>query len=103
MELHTFSSLNKEFLQEYKHCMDEADVAIVYYNEHTIEHKHLEYISPEEVKAAFANENILIFNESSALKSCLESMDWSNANLLLMSSGNYDGIDVDIFAKKLLE
>ncbi len=103
MELHTFSSLNKEFLQEYKNSMDSADVSIVYYNPHTIEHKKLEDISPDEVKNAFGNENILIFNNSEALKNYLESQNWTDTNLLLMSSGNYDGIDVDIFAKKLLE
>lgn len=103
MELHTFSSLNKEFLQEYKSSMDMADVSIVYYNPHTIEHKRLENISQDEVKAAFANENILIFNDSAALKTHLEMQNWTDTNLLLMSSGNYDGIDVDIFAKKLLE
>ena len=103
MELHTFSSLNKEFLQEYKNSMDAADVAIVYYNPHTIEHKRLENISREEVKAAFANDKILIFNDSEALRSYLSNENWTDTNLLLMSSGNYDGIDVDIFAKKLLE
>ncbi len=103
MELHTFSSLNKEFLQEYKNSMDMADVSIVYYNPHTIEHKRLENISEHEVKAAFANEKILIFNDSTALKTYLEMQNWTDTNLLLMSSGNYDGIDVDIFAKKLLE
>lgn len=103
MELHTFSSLNKEFLQEYKNSMDAADESIVYYNPHTIEHKRLENISPEEVKQAFGNENILIFNKSDALRAYLENHSWTDTNLLLMSSGNYDGIDVDIFAKKLLE
>lgn len=102
MELHTFSSLNKEFLQEYKNSMDLADVAIVYYNPHTIEHKRLENISAEEVKQAFSREDILIFNESAALKTHLESRNWKESNLLLMSSGNYDGIDVDLFAKELL-
>lgn len=103
MELHTFSSLNKEFLLEYKNSMDEADVSIVYFNPHTIEHKRLESISSTEVKAAFSNENILIFNDSAALREYLETQNWTDTNLLLMSSGNYDGIDVDIFAKKLLE
>lgn len=103
MELHTFSSLNKEFLQEYKNSMDAADESIVYYNPHTIEHKRLENISPEEVKQAFGNDNILIFNNSDALRAYLENHSWTDTNLLLMSSGNYDGIDVDIFAKKLLE
>jgi UDP-N-acetylmuramate: L-alanyl-gamma-D-glutamyl-meso-diaminopimelate ligase len=82
--------------------MDLADVAIVYYNPHTIEHKRLENISVEEVKEAFSKEDILIFKESKALKTYLESRNWKETNLLLMSSGNYDGIDVDLFAKELL-
>ncbi len=102
MELHTFSSLNKTFLQEYKQSMDRADVAVVYYNPHTIEHKRLESISLEEVKEAFAREDLLIFNSSDGLKEYLESIDWRHKNLLLMSSGNYDGIDVDRFAQELL-
>lgn len=102
MELHTFSSLNKEFLQEYAHSMYMADVAIVYYNPHTIEHKRLENITPDEVKAAFGRADLLIFNESEALRSYLENQNWEDSNLLLMSSGNYDGIDVDAFAKELL-
>lgn len=102
MELHTFSSLNKEFLAEYTHSMDLADVAIVYYNPHTIEHKRLENISIEEVKKAFERDDLIIFNSSENLKNYLESIDWADKNLLLMSSGNYDGIDVDNFAKELL-
>lgn len=103
MELHTFSSLNKQFLMEYKGSMNKADVAIVYYNQHTIEHKKLENISRDEVKEAFGREDLLIFNESKDLREYLEKQNWEGVNLLLMSSGNYDGIDVDIFAKKLLE
>lgn len=102
MELHTFSSLNKEFLNEYNGCMKNADLAIIYYNPHTIEHKKLSYISPEEVKKAFGQDDLLIFNDSKELKSFLEKQNWNNKNLLLMSSGNYDGIDVDNFAKELL-
>lgn len=102
MELHTFSSLNKTFLQEYKGSMDMADDAIVYYNPHTIEHKRLESISLEEVKQAFGRKDLLIFNSSDALKEHLEGIDWKHKNLLLMSSGNYDGIDVDNFAQELL-
>lgn len=103
MELHTFSSLNKEFLQEYKSSMSLADRAIVYYNHHTIEHKRLENVSPEEVKSAFGRDDILIFNDSNELKSFLDKQNWQNTNLLLMSSGNYDGIDVDVFAQELLK
>lgn len=102
MELHTFSSLNKEFLNEYENSMDVADQAIVYYNHHTIEHKKLASITEEQVKLAFKRNDLLIFTSSSDLQAHLKSLNYDNSILLLMSSGNYDGIDVDKFAQELL-
>ncbi len=93
MELHTYSSLNPTFLQEYKGCMDEADVPIVYYNQHTLQLKRLPELSPEQVKTAFQNEHLLIFTERDKLVEYLQSLDWKNVNLLMMSSGNFDGLD----------
>jgi len=103
MELHTFSSLNKEFLQEYKDSMSMADEAYVYYSNHTIEHKKLEAITPEEVKAAFGSENVTIYNDSDALFKMLQAQEWSNKVLLLMSSGNFDGKDLNKFGKRLIK
>ena len=53
LELHTFSSLKKEFLPQYKNSMDAADLAIVYFNPHTIAHKKLEPITEQQVAEAF--------------------------------------------------
>lgn len=102
MELHTFSSLNKDFLNEYEGAMDVADIAIVYYNHHTIEHKRLENISESQVKEAFKRDDLIIFTDSKELQNYLKAQNYDDYNLLLMSSGNYDGIDVDNFAKELL-
>lgn len=94
MELHTFSSLNENFLAEYKGAMDKADVAIVYYNPHTIEHKKLKPITTEQVKDAFARNDLQVFTNSQELMNTLKTLNFHNTNLLLMSSGNYDGVDV---------
>jgi UDP-N-acetylmuramate: L-alanyl-gamma-D-glutamyl-meso-diaminopimelate ligase len=94
MELHTFSSLNENFLAEYKGAIDKADVAIVYYNPHTIEHKKLKPITTEQVKDAFAREDLQVFINSQELMNTLKTEGFHNTNLLLMSSGNYDGVDV---------
>jgi UDP-N-acetylmuramate: L-alanyl-gamma-D-glutamyl-meso-diaminopimelate ligase len=94
MELHTFSSLNENFLAEYKGAMDKADVAIVYYNPHTIEHKKLKPITTEQVKQAFARNDLQVFTNSQELMNTLKSASFHDTNLLLMSSGNYDGVDV---------
>jgi UDP-N-acetylmuramate: L-alanyl-gamma-D-glutamyl-meso-diaminopimelate ligase len=101
MELHTFSSLNSLFLKEYKDSMASADEAYVYYSNHTLEHKKLAAITPEEVKAAFASDNVTIYNNSDELFEMLAAKDWDNSVLLLMSSGNFDGVNLDQFGKKL--
>jgi len=102
LELHTFSSLTAEFLKEYKGAMNDADVAIVYFNPHTIEHKKLPPISTEQIKISFGRDDVRIYNDSSLLFSDLEKMEWENTNLLLMSSGNFDGIDFSELAHQVI-
>jgi UDP-N-acetylmuramate: L-alanyl-gamma-D-glutamyl-meso-diaminopimelate ligase len=102
MELHTFSSLTKEFLMQYKGAMDEADVPIVYFSPHAIEMKRLPAITAEMVLEAFANKNIRVYTDSEVLYRDLLGMDWHNANLLMMSSGTFHGIDFAQLAKAVL-
>ena len=102
MELHTFSSLNAEFLEEYKGAMDKADTAIVYYNLQTIKHKKLAEISVDQVKKAFGNDDLEVFTDSNALLKRLYGESWKAQNLLLMSSGNFDGIDYKELVKEIL-
>lgn len=102
MELHTFSSLNKNFLSEYENAMSDADEAYVYYSEHTLEHKKLEHITPNEVKKAFVSDNVEVINDSKQLVSLLENKNWNNSVLLLMSSGNFDGVDLNAFGEKIV-
>ena len=93
MELHTFSSLNEEFLQQYKGAMETADKAFVYFNPHTIAHKKLKPITEMQVLNAFGGNNVTVYTDSQKLLSDLRGINWSNKNLLMMSSGNFDGID----------
>jgi UDP-N-acetylmuramate: L-alanyl-gamma-D-glutamyl-meso-diaminopimelate ligase len=101
IELHTFSSLNANFLKEYEGSMLEADEALVYFNPHTIEHKKLEPIHPHMVLDAFGGNNVQVFTDSSQLRDYLLSKKWSNSNLLMMSSGTFDGIDFHQLASEL--
>ena len=103
MELHTFSSLTEEFLKEYKGSMELADEAIVYFNQHTIEHKKLKPISEEQVKNAFGGNNIRIITNSAQLLDELLKMNFENKNLLMMSSGNFDGIDFKELGDKIIK
>tara|TARA_B110000263_G_scaffold75549_1_gene65999 strand:+ start:3344 stop:4669 length:1326 start_codon:yes stop_codon:yes gene_type:complete len=93
MELHTFSSLNEEFLQQYKGCMDEPDTAIVYFSPEAIAHKKLAPITIEQVYTAFNREDLLVFTDAEKLKIYLESLNWKNQNLLMMSSGTFEGME----------
>ncbi len=102
MELHTFSSLNKSFLSQYAGAMDRADIPIVYFNPKTLEHKKIPPISIEEVKKAFANENLKVFTDTIQLQKFLLDQEWKNMNLLLMSSGNFGGLDYSFLAKEIL-
>ncbi len=102
MELHTFSSLNKNFLDEYKNSMDMADEKIIYFNPHTVEHKKLDVISEQEIRTSFGNIDALIFDNTQNLTDYLTSKNLEQTNVLLMSSGNFGGIILDDFAKSLL-
>ncbi|NDK56277.1 UDP-N-acetylmuramate--L-alanine ligase [Pontibacter fetidus] len=103
LELHTFSSLNKNFIPQYAGALDKADEAIVYFNPKTIEHKRMEMLSEDELKAAFKNPNLKVFTDSEALQQHLLNYSWQNANLLLMSSGNYNNINMEALTQAVLK
>jgi UDP-N-acetylmuramate: L-alanyl-gamma-D-glutamyl-meso-diaminopimelate ligase len=101
MELHTFSSLNATFLAEYDGAMAGADKAYVYYNPHTVAHKKLDAISEAQVKAAFGTDNVVVFSDSAKLLEQLKTEDYSNSVLLMMSSGNFDGLKYEELPERL--
>lgn len=103
IELHTFSSLNKKFLKEYSGSLDEADEAIVYYNPHTIEHKKLPKLEEEDVRNSFLPKEVKVFIDSNDLKRNIQNKSLNNSILLLMTSGNFGGLDLNAFAEELLE
>ena len=101
LELHTFSSLNKDFLKQYAGTMAEADVALVYYSPNVLAHKNLPSLSPTEVGASFETP-VEVFTEVEVLYNHLCSQTYSNTNLLLMSSGNFNGLPLDDLIPKVL-
>ena len=101
-ELHTFSSLNKGFLSQYRRKLKAADVAIVYFNPLTLEHKRLESLSEDDIKAAFKRDDLKVFTNSAELEAFLKSLTWKDANLLLMSSGTFGDIDLKKLAADIL-
>ena len=103
IELHTFSSLNKDFLAEYAGTMDEADSAIVFIDKKTFVQKKMEPYPAETVKEAFSKNDLLFFDDPQLLLTYLENLDIANRNLLMMSSGNFGGINLPDITNKLLE
>ncbi|WP_335976967.1 UDP-N-acetylmuramate--L-alanine ligase [Gaetbulibacter jejuensis] len=95
LELHTYSSLNAEFLKEYKGALDAADVAVVFYSPHAVEIKKLDAVTHEQIAKAFERDDLIIYTNPDDFKNYLFSQDFKDKALLLMSSGNYGGLDFD--------
>ncbi|HEU0064463.1 MAG TPA: Mur ligase family protein [Flavisolibacter sp.] len=98
LELHTYSSLNKQFMQEYNGALNGADEATVFYSKHALELKRMPELPKETVIAGFNKNDLQVINKASELKEWLEQREFRNSVTVFMSSGNYDGLDIEIFA-----
>ncbi|MFK5854645.1 MAG: Mur ligase family protein [Bacteroidota bacterium] len=101
LELHTFSSLNKDFIDEYFHTLDSPDYACVYFNHHTLKMKHLPELSKKDVVNAFGRKNLKVFTDSSEMLDWLDDIKKPDTIYLMMSSGNFDGINLVNIASNL--
>ncbi len=95
LELHTYSSLNAEFLSEYKGALDQADKAVVFYSPHAVKIKQLDQVTTVQIEAAFGREDLIIFTNPTEFKGFLFSQNLEQTALVLMSSGNYGGLDFE--------
>ncbi|WP_212002933.1 UDP-N-acetylmuramate--L-alanine ligase [Chitinophaga sp. HK235] len=101
LELHTYSSLNASFLSQYQGALEAADVAVVFYSKHALEIKRMPDLAPELIMEKFGRTDLHIFNDRARLEAFLEEQNYHDANLLLMSSGTYDGLDFPSLGKLL--
>lgn len=101
LELHTYSSLNAEFLKQYEGALDAADVAVVFYSPDAVKIKKLEEVTYDQIAQSFKRDDLVIYTNPSDFKNYLFSQNLDNSALLLMSSGNYGGLDFDE-VKKLI-
>ena len=99
LELHTYSSLNENFMKEYAGSMNNADQAVVFYSSHALQLKRMPELSKEKIMQGFKKDDLLVINKKEALEQFLQKQNYYNLNLLLMSSGNYDGLDILNLAK----
>lgn len=94
LELHTYSSLNPAFLKQYDHAMDGLEEAIVFYSEDALKIKRMEPISPEFIKEKFRNEKLRVFTNAEDLHAYWNTLDKTDGVYLMMSSGNFGGLDL---------
>ena len=93
LELHTYSSLNAEFLGEYKGALDQAYKAVVFYSPHAVKIKQLDAVTKEQIAHAFDRDDLIIYTDPEDFKAFIFSLDLNNKAIILMSSGNYGGLD----------
>ncbi|HLT75192.1 MAG TPA: Mur ligase family protein [Ohtaekwangia sp.] len=101
LELHTYSSLNKKFISQYKDSLKAAQTPVVYFNPEKMKARNLEVFTESDIRAAFASPEIVVFQDKAKLEEFLIAQTWKNKNLLMMSSGNFGGIDLPALAEKL--
>jgi UDP-N-acetylmuramate: L-alanyl-gamma-D-glutamyl-meso-diaminopimelate ligase len=95
LELHTYSSLNAQFLGEYKGALDKADKAVVFYSPHAVKIKQLYAVTKEQIAHAFDRDDLIIYTDPEDFKAFIFSLDLNNKAIILMSSGNYGGLDFE--------
>ncbi|MDC3319636.1 Mur ligase family protein [Flavobacteriaceae bacterium] len=95
LELHTYSSLNAEFLGEYQGALDQADKAVVFYSPHAVKIKQLDEVTTVQIGAAFGREDLIIYTNPTEFKAFLFGQNLEQTAVILMSSGNYGGLDFE--------
>jgi UDP-N-acetylmuramate: L-alanyl-gamma-D-glutamyl-meso-diaminopimelate ligase len=103
LELHTYSSLNKEFMKEYEGVVNDAEEAVVYYSNHALQIKKMPELLTDSVKEGFKKKNLNVFTANSQLEEWLNNQDYSNSVVLFMSSGTYEGLDLESFSKRITQ
>jgi UDP-N-acetylmuramate: L-alanyl-gamma-D-glutamyl-meso-diaminopimelate ligase len=103
LELHTYSSLNENFMKEYNGALDDADEAAVFYSRHALELKRMPELPKEAVQKGFGKHGLKVFNERTELEEWLKGNNYKNSVVIFMSSGNYDGLDTEAFAQGITQ
>jgi UDP-N-acetylmuramate: L-alanyl-gamma-D-glutamyl-meso-diaminopimelate ligase len=101
LELHTYSSLSKNYLPLYSDSMKGAQKAIIYFNPEKVKAKKMEPLVEADIKKAFSSSNVIVTDDPEKLTHFLTEQSWKNKNLLMMSSGNFGGINLSQLVSKL--
>jgi len=102
LELHTYSSLNAEFLTQYKGALDAADEAVVFYSPHAVEIKKLAAVTANQIAEAFDRDDLIIYTDPKDFRDYLDQQDFKDTALVLMSSGDYGGLNLKEFSERAM-
>ena len=98
LELHTFSSLNPDFISGYHDVLNGLDQAVVYYDPKAVAHKNLPELEKSTVESVFGSE-VKVFTDIDEFRIFIDKLPIS-CNLLVMSSGNLGGFDIRAYSEK---
>lgn len=101
LELHTYSSLNADFLSEYKGSLEAADQAVVFYSLDALKIKRMPEITAEQMKTAFELPALTTYTNADDFRTYIKALDLKDSVLLFMSSGDYGGLDLNEFVQTL--
>jgi UDP-N-acetylmuramate: L-alanyl-gamma-D-glutamyl-meso-diaminopimelate ligase len=103
LELHTYSSLDSKFIEQYAHSLDQADEVVIFYDPEALKIKKRVPIAPEFVKQSFRKPSINIFNYKDSLLNFLLKKKYKNKVLVMMSSGSFGDLDWEILKARISE
>jgi UDP-N-acetylmuramate: L-alanyl-gamma-D-glutamyl-meso-diaminopimelate ligase len=102
LELHTFSSLNKDFLSQYKGTMKYANTPVVYFNPETVAQKQLPEITKKDIMDNFGLPRLEVFDKQEDLQAFLLAQKWESKNLIMMSSGNFNEMNLEELSASII-
>jgi UDP-N-acetylmuramate: L-alanyl-gamma-D-glutamyl-meso-diaminopimelate ligase len=102
LELHTYSSLDPEFIKQYAQSLESADEAIIFYDPEALKIKNRVPIPPEDIEHSFAHQNLRVVTDAIELKNMLLAKSYTEAVLVMMSSGNFGGMDWSALQQRFL-
>jgi len=101
LEIHTFSSLNKDFLPQYENSLEKADTAYVFYDPHVVEFKNLPPLEKSFVSKSFGSSNVIVLDDKYELRKI--ALNQGKGIYLMMSSGSFSGLDLKDLASEIVK
>ena len=97
-ELHTFSSFDEKFLNEYEGGFNSCDYPVIFIDKLNPKLKNRRF-DEESLKKSFKNDRIVFKYDKDELNDYLLSFKEQKICLLLMSSGKFGGLDIGLMGK----